>query len=111
MGKRLSQRFKELKVGDKVVVYFEHRKLSQPEERTISKIGRSLIYTDSKFDTKFQKDNGYGEFGVKLFPGTIEEFNDYENFKLKAKELLNRLEHCIYDLTNDELNEIAKIID
>lgn len=111
MGKRLSQRFKELKVGDKVVVYFEHRKWSKPEERTISKIGRSLIYTNSKFDSKFQKDNGYGEFGVKLFPGNIEEFNDYENFKLKAKELLNRLEHCIYDLTNDELNEIEKIID
>ena len=110
MEKRISQRFKDLKVGDKVVVYFKYRKTSSPEERTISKIGRSLIHTDSKLDCKFQKDTGCGDFGIKLFPGNMEEFKYYNDTKIIAKEVLNILERQIYDLTRDDLSEIVKII-
>lgn len=42
MEKRISQMYKDLCVGDTVVVYVENNRRYDPQERTVAKIGKKI---------------------------------------------------------------------
>ena len=110
MEKRISQMYKDLCVGDTVVVYVENNRRYDPQERTVAKIGKKYIYTDSSYASKYDRDCGYAEFGHRLFPGTLEEYYEWKETTAKAKTLLNRFASEIFDLTIEELKQIETIL-
>ena len=110
MEKRISQMYKDLCVGDTVVVYIENNRRYDPQERTVAKIGKKYIYTDSSYASKYERDCGYAEFGHRLFPGTLEEYYEWHNSIDNARKLLERLRCEIFDLTTEELKQIETIL-
>ena len=103
-------KIKDLKKGDTVVVYSEYNKRVEPFESIVKTKGSKQITTslnahNSKFDLM-----GYGSFGWNLFPGDMEEYNEWVETKNIAKNLLDKLTHKIYCLSKEELAIIENII-
>ena len=107
MEKRIVDKIKDLKKGDTVVVYNDIDKRNPPFETPIKSIGKKWI-TDihsNKFDTM-----GYGSYGWNLFPGNMEEYNQWVETKEIARNIYNDLNSKIYRLSREELAIIEKII-
>jgi hypothetical protein len=109
-AKRLTKKLKNLKVGDTVVIYENYSNRTLPHETVIEKVGKKFVYTKNGYINKFSIENGHGECGMVMYPGTLEEYNDsIENNKLaqEAKKLFDK--ECNY-LTKSELLEIINIL-
>ena len=110
MEKKIEDKIKELKKGDTVVVYSDYDKRVSPFEEIVKSIGKKQVTTginchNSKFDLM-----GYGSYGWNLFPGNMEEYNEWVETKIMAKNLLDKLTSKIYTLSKEELAIIEKMI-
>lgn len=78
MEKKIVDKFKDLKKGDTVVVYNSLDTRITPFETSITIIGEEWIavINSDKFDCM-----GYGEYGWSLFPGNMEEYNQWVETK------------------------------
>ena len=110
MEKKIEDKIKDLKKGDIVVLYncIDHR--TRPFEIPIKSIGKKCITTvgnscAAKFDPM-----GNGNYGWKLFPGNMEEYNYWTETKNIAKNIYNDLFSKIYRLSREELAIIEKMI-
>ena len=112
--KRLSEKFKELKINDIVTLYNELVKYDTPEEYIVDSIGKKYIHVrDIKYPSrqklKFDKENGYGEHGICLFPSDLNGFNEYNSIdRIKLRDIFNSK---LYDLSLEELNQILTILE
>ena len=110
MEKKIVDKVKDLKKGDTVVVYSDYDKRVSPFEEIVKAIGKKQITTginchNSKFDLM-----GYGSYGWNLFPGNMEEYNEWVETKEIAKKIYNYLSSKIYRLSREELAIIEKMI-
>ena len=107
MKKKKVDKIKDLKKGDTVVIYNDIDTHSTPFESAIKSIGKKWI-TDihsNKFDLM-----GNGSYGWSLFPGNMEEYNEWVETKKIAKKIYNNLIDKIYSLSREELIIIEKMI-
>ena len=109
MKKKIVDKIIDLKKGDTVVIYNDLDTRTTPFENTVKSIGKKWITTlgadVSKFDLM-----GYGSFGWSLFPGNMEEYNEWVETKKIAKNIYNDLSSKIYRLSREELAIIEQII-
>ena len=104
---KIVDKIKALKKGDTVVLYNDLDTRTTPFESAIKSIGKKWI-TDihsNKFDLM-----GYGSYGWNLFPGNMEEYIEWVETKIIAKNLLDKLTSEIYTLSKEELAIIENII-
>lgn len=110
--------FNELTVGDVVVEWIPNDRRNTPKELTVSKIGKKYFYVNFGYgaDKKYPIENGYGEFGYQIFPGTLEEFKTWNEEISMTWELLKEIElynnHRVHDkhLTKNQIERIRNII-
>ena len=112
------KKFDELTVGDVVVEWIPNDRRNTPKELTVSKIGKKYFYVGHAYgsDTKYPIENGYGEFGYQIFPGTLDEFKTWREEIDMTWELLKEL--GLYNnqnihgkhLTKDQIERIRNII-
>ena len=110
MEKKIEDKIKDLKKGDTVVLYniFDNR--TRPFEIPIKSIGKKCITTASNsYAAKFDP-MGSGSYGWSLFPGNMEEYNQWVETKKIAKNIYNDLFNKIYRLSREELAIIEKMI-
>ena len=107
MEKKIEDKIKDLKKGDTVVIYNDLDKRTHPFETTIKSIGKKWItdINSNKFDLV-----GYGDYGWNLFPGNMEEYNQWIETKKIARNIYNDLSSKIYRLSREELAIIEKMI-
>lgn len=107
MEKKIEDKIKDLKKGDTVVLYNCFDSRTRPFEIPIKSIGKKWItvINSDKFDPM-----GNGNYGWKLFPGNIEEYNYWVETKNIAKNIHNDLFSKIYRLSREELAIIEKMI-
>jgi hypothetical protein len=107
MEKRIADKVKDLKKGDTVVVYNGLDTRTRPFETVIKSKGKKWITVDNsdKFDSM-----GYGDYGWNLFPGNMEEYNQWVETKEIARNIYNDLNSKIYRLSREELAIIEKMI-
>lgn len=107
MEKKIEDKIKDLKKGDTVVLYNCIDNRTRPFETSIKSIGKKCItvINSDKFDPM-----GNGNYGWKLFPGNIEEYNYWVETKNIAKNIHNDLFSKIYRLSREELAIIEKMI-
>lgn len=102
----------DLKVGDIVVKHIPNDRRNTPKEVPVIKIGHKYIFVDNRYgETKFDKTNGYGEYGYEIFPGTLEEYNTWVEENLLFRELLNKLNKYNHSFRQNHLtkNQIERI--
>ena len=106
MEKKIADKIKDLKRGDTVVVYNTDTR-TRPFEIAIKSIGKKWItvINSDKFDSV-----GYGDYGWHLFPGNMEEYNQWVETKEIARNIYNDLGSKIYRLSREELAIIEKMI-
>lgn len=107
MRKNIVDEINDLKKGDTVVIYNNIDTRATPFESAIKSIGKKWI-TDihsNKFDPM-----GNGSYGWSLFPGNMEEYNEWVETKNIAKKIYNDLFDKIYRLSREELAIIEKMI-
>lgn len=105
-----NKKFNDLKVGDTVVVYEPYSKRFTPNEEKITKIGRQYIFIDDRFTRKYNKETGYGEYGFSIYPGTLEEYNEYVEVRELAREVSKLIEQNTCNLNRIKLEQIVNII-
>lgn len=105
-----NKKFKDLKVGDTVVVYEPYSKRFTPKEEKITKIGRQYIFIDDRFTQKYNKETGYGEYGFSIYPGTLEEYNEYVEVRELARDVSKLIEQNAGYLNRIKLEQIVNII-
>ena len=106
------KKFDDLKAGDVVVRHIPNDKRIEPKECLISKIGRKYIFiTNGYAETKYDKENGNGEYGWEIFPGTLEEYNTWTEENLLFREFLNKLNKYNHSFRKNHLtkNQIERI--
>lgn len=106
----ISKKFNELKVGDTVVVYERYSKRFTPREEKITKIGRQYIFIDDRFTRKYDKETGYGEYGFSIYPGTLEDYNEYIEVRELARDVSKLIEQNASNLNRIKLEQIISII-
>lgn len=106
------KKLETLKVGDKAVIYDRYSTRIEPREYSVIKIGRKFIHVSNcKYDVfKFSIDKGYGNYGQSLFPGSLDEFNEYISLKDYKRDVINKLNAVIDSLSKEELDNIMSII-
>lgn len=105
-----SKKFNELKVGDTVVLYELYSKRFTPREEKVTKIGRQYIFIDERFTRKFNKETGYGEHGFSIYPGTLEEYNEYVEVQKMAYNVSKLIVTNTSNLNRNKLEQIISII-
>lgn len=107
MRKRLVDKIKDLKKGDTVVLFTPFDTRTNPFEIPIKSIGKKWItvINSDKFDFM-----GFGSHGWNLFPGNMEEYNEWIETNKIAKNIYNELSKKIYQLSREELAIIEKMI-
>ena len=110
MEKKIVDKIKDLKRGDTVVVYNSFNNHLSPFVETVKSITKKSVTTTtnlyiSRFDLM-----GNGDYGWKLFPGNMEEYNRWVETKNIAKNIYNDLFDKIYRLSREELAIIEKMI-
>ena len=107
MEKKIEDKIKDLKKGDTVVLYNCIDSRTRPFEIPIKSIGKKWItvINSDKFDPM-----GYGSYGWNLFPGNMEEYNQWVETREIAKNIYNELRGKIYSLSREELAIIEKMI-
>ena len=112
------KKFNELSVGDIVVEWIPNDRRNTPKELTVSKIGKKYFYVSFGYgaDKKYPIENGYGEFGYQIFPGTLEEFKAWTEEKEMIWELSKEIEKYRNSnvhgkhLTKDKIERIREIL-
>lgn len=110
MRKKIVDEMSDLKKGDTVVVYNPIDTRTKPFESTVKSIGKKYITTISTSDSSKFDLMGYGNYGWNLFPGNMEEYNEWVETKKIAKQIYNDLTSKIYRLSREELAIIEKMI-
>ena len=105
-----NKQFNNLKVGDTVVLYEPYSQRFTPKEEKITKIGRQYIFIDDRFTQKYNKETGYGEYGFSIYPGTLEEYNEYLEVKELARDVSKLIEQNTCNLNRIKLEQIVSII-
>lgn len=105
----ISDKIKSLKVGDTVVEYQHLDKRREPVESKVQKIGRTYLHVGTTFTTKYDF-NGHADYGWDLFPGNLKGFNKWQESQKMARNILNKLEHQIYDFSSEDLEVINTIL-
>lgn len=105
-----TKKFNELKVGDTVVLYEIYSKRFTPREEKVTKIGRQYIFIDERFTQKYNKETGYGEYGFSIYPGTLEEYNEYVEVQQMAYDVSKLIEKNSRNLNRIKLEQIISII-
>lgn len=105
-----NKKFNDLKVGDTVVVYEPYSKRFTPKEEKITKIGRQYIFIDDRFTQKYNKETGYGEYGFSIYPGTLEEYNEYVEVQKMAYNVSKLIVTNTSNLNRNKLEQIISII-
>ena len=103
---RIRDKIKTLNVGDTVVVYREYTSDAAPREGVVEKVGRQYLYARN---LKFSREHGGAEFSYQIFPGTMEEFNEWQNTQKRARELASIVSRKIYHLSSEELDVIEQL--
>ena len=87
------KKFNDLTVGDRVVEYISNDKRYTPKEVPITKIGKKYFYINVGYgsDKKYPIENGYGEYGYQIFPGSLEEFKTWNEENNMTWELIREL--------------------
>lgn len=109
MEKKIVDKMNDLKKGDTVVIYNDIDTRTNPFENTVKSIGKKWITTFGADSNKFDP-MGYGSYGWNLFPGNMEEYNEWVETKKIAKNIYNDLSSKIYRLSREELAIIEKMI-
>ena len=109
MENKIVDKIKDLKKGDTVVIYNDLDTRTKPFENTVNSIGKKWITTLGGYSNKFDL-MGYGSFGWNLFPGNMEEYNEWVETKNIAKKIYYDLNSKIYRLSREELATIEKMI-
>lgn len=110
MRKKIVDEMSDLKKGDTVVVYNPIDTRTNPFESTVKSIGKKYITIISASDSSKFDLMGYGSYGWNLFPGNMEEYNEWVETKNIAKQIYNDLTSKIYRLSREELAIIEKMI-
>lgn len=105
-----NKKLNDLKVGDTVVVYEPYSKRFTPQEEKVTKIGRQYIFTGDRFTRKYNKETGYGEYGYSIYPGTLEEYNEYVEVQKMAYSVSKLIEQNAINLNRIKLEQIISII-
>lgn len=105
-----NKKFNNLKVGDTVVLYEPYSRRFTPKEEKITKIGRQYIFIDDRFTRKYDKETGCGEYGFSIYPGTLEEYNEYVEVKELARDVIKLIEQNSCNLNRIKLEQIISII-
>lgn len=105
-----TKKFNELKVGDTVVLYEIYSKRFTPREEKVTKIGRQYIFIDERFTQKYNKETGYGEYGFSIYPGTLEEYNEYVEVQKMAYNVSKLIVTNTSNLNRNKLEQIISII-
>lgn len=105
-----TKKFNELKVGDTVVLYEIYSKRFTPREEKVTKIGRQYIFIDERFTQKYNKETGYGEYGFSIYPGTLEEYNEYVEVQQMAYNVSKLIVTNASNLNRIKLEQIISII-
>jgi hypothetical protein len=105
-----TKKFNELKVGDTVVLYEIYSKRFTPREEKVTKIGRQYIFIDDRFTQKYNKETGYGEYGFSIYPGTLEEYNEYVEVQQMAYNVSKLIVTNTSNLNRNKLEQIINII-
>lgn len=102
------QKYSDLKVGD-LVVLKEISKREAPKEYPITKVGRKFLYIGEGYnEKKFTRETGYGDFGYSIFPGTLEDYKDYQRAEGLKRNLISRLGHTI--MTTSQVEKMLEIL-
>lgn len=108
---RFTDKLKNLKVGDTVVVHENYSTRTLPYEASISKVGKKFLYVDKGYYNKFSIERGVGDFGMHIYPGTLTDYNDrIETLKL-VREVGKLFAYECENMTKAEILEIKKIIE
>ena len=110
MEKKIEDKIKDLKKGDTVVVYSDYDKRVSPFETSIKSIGKKCITTTPNSYAAKYDPMGNGNYGWNLFPGNMEEYNQWVETKNIAKPIYNDFFSKIYRLSREELAVIEKMI-
>lgn len=105
-----NKKFNDLKVGDTVVLYELYSKRFTPREEKVTKIGRQYIFIDDRFTQKYNKETGYGEYGFSIYPGTLEEYNEYVEVQQMAYNVSKLIVTNASNLNRIKLEQIISII-
>lgn len=105
-----NKKLNNLKVGDTVVLYEPYSRRFTPTEEKITKIGRQYIFIDERFTHKYNKETGYGEYGFSIYPGTLEEYNEYVEVQKLARDVSKLIEEKSRNLNRIKLEQIVSII-
>jgi hypothetical protein len=105
-----NKKFNDLKVGDTVVLYELYSKRFTPREEKVTKIGRQYIFIDERFTQKYNKETGYGEYGFSIYPGTLEEYNEYVEVQKMAYNVSKLIVTNTSNLNRNKLEQIISII-
>lgn len=105
-----NKKFNDIKVGDTVVLYQPYSQRFTPKEEKITKIGRQYIFIDDRFTQKYNKETGYGEYGFSIFPGTLEEYNEYVEVQKLVYNVSKLIEQNSCNLNRIKLEQIINII-
>ena len=105
-----NKKFNDLKVGDTVVLYELYSKRFTPREEKVTKIGHQYIFIDDRFTQKYNKETGYGEYGLSIYPGTLEEYNEYVEVQQMAYNVSKLIVTNASNLNRIKLEQIISII-
>jgi hypothetical protein len=105
-----NKKLNNLKVGDTVVLYEPYSRRFTPKEEKITKIGRQYIFIDDRFTQKYNKETGSGEYGFSIYPGTLEEYNEYVEVQKLARDVSKLIEQNSRNLNRNKLEQIISII-
>lgn len=102
------QKYSDLKVGD-LVVLTEISKRETPKEYPITKVGRKFFYIGEGYrEKKFTRETGYGDWGYSIFPGTLEDYDDYQRAEELKRKLISGLGVRI--LTTSQVEKMLEIL-
>ena len=106
------KKLETLKIGDNVVVYDRYSTRVEPREYCITKIGKKYIHVGGNFNysAKFKIENGYGEYGYSLFPGSLDEYKEHVSLDDYRKEITRKLNSVINNLSKEDLDDIMFIL-
>ena len=110
MEKKIVDKIKDLKKGDTVVLYNDINHRIGPLVETVkSNTKKGVTTTNNQYNSRFDP-MGSGSYGWSLFPGNMEEYNQWVEPNKIAKDIYNDLSSKIYRLSKEELAIIEKMI-
>ena len=101
-----------IKKGDKVIVFNDYKPLENYHVDTIESAGRKNIFVNRHRNLKFYTETLCSEtMGLRIFPGTEEEFIIHIKNEEKKKEIIRDIEHRLRFLSYEKILKIKEIVD